>query len=1001
MARGRFQFRLFGSLMLLVVAGAMLFPQCLAGQTAAARTQSDAAADTPTRAEIQALLEKLEDALKTARAAGDAQAEVKKLKTICIAYVALGEKQKALDYCNQALPVLRQLGDRPEEAWTLNYIGTIYDSLWDRRNALEYYTRALAVRREIGDRDGEGMALANIGAAYDNLWEKQKALEYDTQAIAIFHQLGDRASEGSTLINMGVVYNRLGEKQKALECYNQALPIVRQLGDLDGEAIDLTDIANASSDLGEKQKALENYAQALPIFHKLGLRDGEAATLNNIGTAYEDLGDQQKALDYFNQSLPIYREAGDRNGEAMALNNIGNTYYTLGDWQKALGYYNQSLPTAQAAGNLGDVASTMNNIGSSYKELGQLQRALEFYDQALAIARKGSDRGDEAITLNNLGFVYTGLGDKQKALERYSQALSIDTELSNPLEEADVFYKLMLAQKDPQPSLAIFYGKQAVNLLQRVRGNIQGLDKLLQHSFLASKSDYFHGLADLLIAQGRLPEAQQVLDLFKQQEYSDYVRGAAADELSPLTLTAAEMTAAEDYQKSTAQLVSLGEQWEELKKIDPRSKDQEAQFQKLSSQLDAAANGLNDYYNRLYVLLGKNSEANKQLADIKGDVSVLEDQIAESPRTVALYTMVTNDHYRVIVITASATVAREYAISEVELNRKVAEFEQALRNPASDPRQQAQELYNILIGPVKADLDLARAETLVWSLDGVLRYVPLAALYDGKNYIVEKYSTVTITPASFDHLSEKPELNGLSVAAMGISLKYEESLPALPAVATELDGVVNDAKVQGAHGVLPGTILLDGQFTEKAMENELSRRHGVVHIASHFVFQPGDDSKSYLLLAGKDDAGAGYHLTVADFRDNRNLALRNTDLLTLSACETGMSSNASNGREVDGLGMTAQRKGAKAVISSLWSVNDASTGQLMSDFYKRWVDGAGKVAKVEALRQAQLDLLRGKGGPQQAASGRGFGAAAPEQKAPADYTHPYYWAPFVLMGNWR
>jgi CHAT domain-containing protein len=116
-----------------------------------------------------------------------------------------------------------------------------------------------------------------------------------------------------------------------------------------------------------------------------------------------------------------------------------------------------------------------------------------------------------------------------------------------------------------------------------------------------------------------------------------------------------------------------------------------------------------------------------------------------------------------------------------------------------------------------------------------------------------------------------------------------------------------------------------------------------------------------------------------------------------------MSGSAGNGREVDGLGTTAQLKGAKAVISSLWSVNDASTGQLMGDFYRRWAEGAGNVTKVEALRQAQLDLLLG---PLNAATGTRDRGSAPEKAdsetpALAGYAHPYYWAPFVLMGNWR
>ena len=227
-------------------------------------------------------------------------------------------------------------------------------------------------------------------------------------------------------------------------------------------------------------------------------------------------------------------------------------------------------------------------------------------------------------------------------------------------------------------------------------------------------------------------------------------------------------------------------------------------------------------------------------------------------------------------------------------------------------------------------------------------------------------------------------------------------MPALPAVEGELDDVVKDAKVPGANGALAGTILLNGQFTEKAMENQLGAQPAVVHIASHFVYSPtGDASKSYLLLAGKDQGGEAFHLTVKDFRDDVNLSLSETALLTLSACETGMSGSESDGKEVDGLGMTAEYKGAKAVISSLWSVNDSSTGQLMGDFYKRWADGAGKVTKVEALRQAQLDLLLGKARTQGGGGDRGFAISKPEGAAVTSYAHPYYWAPFVLMGNWR
>jgi CHAT domain-containing protein/Tfp pilus assembly protein PilF len=950
--------------------------------------------------ETEKALDFLNQALPLHRAAGNRSGEAATLDTIGAVYSALGQQQKALDSYNQALLIYRAVGDRDDEAMTLNNIGEAYFQLGELQKALALYNQAMPIKHAMGDRDGEAIILGNLGEVYSDLGDKQKALDLYGQALPLFHAVSDRAGEATALNNIAQVYSGLGENRKALDVYNQALPLHRAVGNHSGEAITLNNIGAAYSGLGEKQKALDLYNQALALYRAVGDRSGEAMALNNIGEIYSDLGDKQNALVFFTQARTLHRAVGDRKGEATALTNMANVYSGMGEKRKALDLYNQALSIDRAVGNRGGEAVILANIGEAYYDLGETEKALDFLNQSLVIKRAVGDRSGEAGTLTNLANIYSDLGEQQKALDLYNQALPIATAIHDPLLEAVIFRALMTRQKQ-QPALATFYGKQAVNLLQQVRGNLQGLDQRLQSSFLASKGKYYRDLADLLIAQGRLPEAEQVLDLLKQQEYSDYTRGEIAKTGSPLTLTPAEDQAQQDYQKSTVQLVSIGEQWSQLKKIASRTSEQESQYQQLSAQLDAASKDLNDYYSRLYVLFGKNSSANNQVEDVTGNVSSLRQQIGKMPDTVALYTMVTGDRYRVIVVTGATIFARELSISDQDLNKKVSDFQQVLRNPARDPRPLAGELYKILVEPVKPDLDQAHAHTLVWSLDGVLRYIPMAALYDGKQYLVENYSTVTITPASIPHLSEKPDVSSLSAVAMGISRKYEDGLNPLPSVVGELDDVVKDAQVQGANGVLQGTILLDGQFTETAMENQLGGPHSVVHIASHFVFKPGDDNQSYLLLAGKDEAGSGYHLTVADFRDNQKLSLDDTDLLTLSACETGMSGNASNGREVDGLGTTAQLKGAKAVISSLWSVDDASTGLLMADFYKRWADGAGKVAKVEALRQAQLDLLLGKVTPQAGSGGRGFSSEGSASETPKGYAHPFYWAPFVLMGNWR
>ena len=988
--------------------------------------------------ESQKALESYKQALELATPAGDEQGQAAALNGMGTVDSNLSRNQEALELHNRALSLAQKVGDGDLEATILNRIGIVYDTVGEGKKALESYNSALTLWRAASDAWGEANTLTNIGIVHAEAGETGKALEFYNQALPLRRAAGDRAGEAVTLNNMGVLYKHRGEMQKALDTYRQALPLMRAAGNRAGEAAALTNIGNVSSDLGDKQEALDEYNRALAIRRALGDSAGEAGALNNIGGVYIETGEEQKALDYMNQALLLWRAAGERRGEAATLNAIGVVYDDLGqqqdalndynqalalrraigdsngeaetlsniagvynapaEKQKALDYYNQALSLDRASGDKDGAARTLNNMGLVYEDLGEKQKAMESYNEALPIRREVGDRGGEASTLNNIGNLWDDLGDKQKALSYYFQALPLAIAVKDPIREAQVYRNLMLNLKVPKPALAIFYGKQAVNLLQQVRGNIQGLEKKLQASFLASKTDYYHDLAGLLIQRGRLPEAEQVLDLLKQQEYSDYIRGSEANTLSPLTLTQTEMQAEKDYQKSTAQLVAMGEQWARLKKNTARAPDEEAQFQQLTNAIQEANGGLSAYYARLYVAFAS-ADANKQVADVQGQVSGLRKILGKMPRTVALYTLVGKDRTSVIVITGSAAVAREYAIPEYELNEKVAAFEMALRDPSRDARPPAEELYKILIAPVKADLDQARAETLVWSLDGVLRYVPMAALYDGKQYLVENYNTVTITPDSIQNLADRPDVSKLSVAAMGISRKFEQDLPALPAVVSELEEIVKDAQAQRASGVLPGTILLDGQFTEKAMESQLGGQHAVVHIASHFVFKPGSDEESYLLLAGKDEGAAGFHLTVADFRNNPNLALDDTDLLTLSACETGQSGSAGNGREVDGLGTAAQRKGAKAVISSLWGVNDASTGELMADFYRRWAGGEGKVEKVEALRQAQLDLLLGKARPHSAATGRGFETAS--AGASAGFAHPYYWAPFVLMGNWR
>jgi CHAT domain-containing protein len=203
-------------------------------------------------------------------------------------------------------------------------------------------------------------------------------------------------------------------------------------------------------------------------------------------------------------------------------------------------------------------------------------------------------------------------------------------------------------------------------------------------------------------------------------------------------------------------------------------------------------------------------------------------------------------------------------------------------------------------------------------------------------------------------------------------------------------------------GVLDGEAILDMDFTRRALSRSLASEAPVVHIASHFRLDPKSRGDTVLLL------GDGNTLSLSEIGVAPDLDFKGLDLLTLSACDTASGASGGEGKEVESFGETVQLAGASAVLASLWPVDDSSTSMLMQEFYRlRYVEGKDK---AQALRGAQLSVMKGKEGASgenagnrgTAVSGRaGDGEGKPSPGAFPGRSHPFYWAPFVIMGNWR
>lgn len=298
-------------------------------------------------------------------------------------------------------------------------------------------------------------------------------------------------------------------------------------------------------------------------------------------------------------------------------------------------------------------------------------------------------------------------------------------------------------------------------------------------------------------------------------------------------------------------------------------------------------------------------------------------------------------------------------IPQVEAEAILTQFRRTLLEPDKLPRAQAlgKQIHAWLIQPASDALEQNQIKRLVFVLDGPLQTIPMAALYDGQQYLIEKYSTALalglqlVDPQPLARTQLQTLAAGLAAARHGFT--------PLPYVASELDTI--DAAV-------PSQVLLDQQFTVEALQAEVrSRSFPIIHLATHGQFS-SDPSQTFILAWDRpiqvDE--------LDDFLRSRDVSRPDPlELLILSACETAIGDK----RAALGLAGIAYRAGARSTVASLWSINDESTALLMDQLYQALANTS--LSRADALREAQLALLQN---PQ--------------------YRRPMFWAPYVLLGNW-
>ena len=916
----------------------------------------------------------------------------------------------------KSLELYERAKDNSNEAYIAAALGRLHYSNGDYSEAEKAAIRGINIYRALGDKQSEAFAALDLASAYVSMNRHAEAKTNVERALALFRE--EKYPTGQAYAHL------IGSDILAFyNSYEEALAKIRLAEGLFKESTDADnpDLRIAGS-LGNYYYSLSNYGEAIKYNIK-AIELAKAAkddfrygiNLVNLANSYSALEQLQKSIDLENQALVIARKIGNRNMESIALSNTGYSYFKLKKFPQAESFLKRAILIMRADGYEREEAYATHNLGLVYMKKGQLQLANSNFQRAHAIYLKTGDRRPEAFLYDSLGELYTTLSDYEKATENLNKAIVLAREIRySNVEGAALGNMMSMWAKRGQPKLAILYGKQAINVYQTIRAGATSVDKASQKSFVQSNEEKYRQLANLLIDEGRLAEAQQVLDLLKEEEFFDFVRrDASVDvEQAKLALTDNEKKALDEYTRLSGQLTSLGVKFQTLQDAKAKaggklSPADETEYATLKAQIEEAGVGVRAFLAKLEAEFSKTVEDHATITPSSID-ALRADLRSVGPGVVLVSTYLLPNRYRAIVTTGRAMVDRkvEYSdrkLAQRDINKKISEFQRALQNTRVDPRPLGKELYDIFVKPIESDLSGAGAKTILWSLDGSLRYIPMAALSpDGKTYLAEKYQNVIVTLGRQSKLFDEPSGKEWRAIGAGVS-KPHEGFSALPAVVNEINSIVRE---NGSTGVLDGRKLIDEKFDLDSLRYTLPARtedgkaFNVVHLATHFKLGANDQDSALLL-------GDGKRLSLFEIAKDEDLDFRNVDLLTLSACQTAVAAGDGSGREVESLGMLAQKKGAKAVLATLWKVPDEPTAAFMSEFY-RIKKADPQITKSEAIRLTQLAMIQGKLKPTSPSGGcraDNFGSSEKANEFKCDpnapFSHPASWSPFILIGNWR
>ncbi len=913
-------------------------------------------------------LDAFRKALNLARDVKDRESEMTALTGLGVVLQGRGEFARAREHQQGALKIATDLHLRREEATILNDLGGIDLATGRYADAMRQQERALEIARAIGEKDTEAATLNNIGMierARGNLDRAAKSLD---EGLKLSIHNGDREGEARGLINLALVALNRGDFPGAMEKLQKALEIDRSLENRAGEARVLNSMGIAQDSTGHYADALATYQKSLAIFEEVGDEFGKAATLGNVGLVMAISGHRQRALDKYEESLAVQRAIGDQDGAALSLINIGHSHKMLNRPSQARRRFREGLSLARSIGVRSSEMLALTNLADLEESQNNLAAALKGYQKALDLCRAIQDRVEAARILTSIGDVRRKLGDDAAAMENYQQAQA----LSRSLGDVENIFRtqwgvgdLHRARGRWKPAADAY--RAAIDALESIR--TEARDPLLQVRFLAQYTTPYQRLADCLLHLGDPAEAFRISERSKARALVDALRGGGGSLGAVLT--------DQERARGRGLVAELTRLPKELRRLQSLPDADPAAVESLKERIARAQADYVDFRTQT-VVAHPELDARRAEFQSAAPVEIRDDLLAHNPDLRILSFLIGEDETLLFVLGPPRDPGREVSLTAHRIPIKRTALEDAVQRlwnacATRDTNYQpvARELYNRLLGPVEGLWK--DGAPLVLVPDGILHILPFPALITPKGqHLLERHAVRSAPSVTAllqmsrlrDRRRKAPpaERPADAILAMGFpTYPPGSSLEPLPHTELEVNQIARGFHAQP---------LTRDRATEEQAKARIGRS-AIVHLATHGILDTGEPLNSYVALGASGKEDGNFHAY-----EIMDLAFRG-DLVVLSACSTAGGERL-NGEGILGLSWALAVAGAPSTLVTHWQIRSDSSARLMIDFASRLhpADGTSRPSKANALRQAQLALMRD---PQ--------------------YQHPYYWAPFVLIGS--